>query len=96
LTCLIVLVSAHDVLLSLPVVVATHVSDWTVVTESGTVLTLRDIEVDTPPEVLVPNNVAVGLELHAILWDVCAHWCGAPRSGERGNRTNWIRRSGSK
>ena len=60
------LVSAHDVLLSLPVVVDTQVSDWIVVTESAIVLTLRDIEVDTLSEVLVPNNVAVGLELQAI------------------------------
>jgi len=61
---LIMLVSAHDVELSAPVVVATHVELSTVVTESGNELTLRENEVDSLSEALVPNNVAVGLGLH--------------------------------
>jgi hypothetical protein len=60
----IVLVSAHDVELSAPVVVDTHVVLCNVVTESGNELTLREIEVDLLSEALEPNNVAVGLGLH--------------------------------
>ena len=60
----IVLVSAHDVELSAPVVVDTHVVLCNVVTESGNELTLREIEVDLLSEALEPNNVVVGLGLH--------------------------------
>lgn len=62
----IVLVSAHDVELSAPVVVATHVVLCNVVTESGNELTLFENEVDSLSEVLLPNKVAVGLGVHAI------------------------------
>ena len=62
-TWLIVLVDMHVVRLSAPVDVATHVSDWIVVTESGNELMLCEIEA---AEVVAPNNVAVGEALHAI------------------------------
>lgn len=61
------LVDAQVVRLSAPVIVETHVSAWLVVTTLGNVLTLCENEVITLEDVVEPNNVRVGLGLHAIV-----------------------------
>lgn len=65
-TCVIVVVDAHDVLLSAKVVVEAQDSEELVLVVSGKLLVLCENEVDKLSLVVVPNRVAVALGVHAI------------------------------